>query len=106
MLKKELLFLLAFVVILIKTLLSGFSLPSIGALAIILIYLSIVDYLKLKEKIEENRSIAHEFQNLKNDFEKTKKDLNSMLDDKVAELSIKMAKVENTSKMAAFQLKK
>ncbi len=104
--KRNNLFLVAFVSVLIHALVFGFTLPGIGAMAVILSLVGFQDYLEAKRQKEEAAPLYAAVEALKADLIKTKKDLKDILDDKLEEMHIRVAKSENISKMANFNLKK
>jgi hypothetical protein len=104
--KRNDIYLLAFLAILVNGLLSGFTIPAVLCAGLILGHLGISGYLTIREKVEDNRSLVKKFEDLEKDLKKTKEELSGILDDKLSEVNVRMAKVENSSKMANFQLKK
>lgn len=104
--KRNNLFLVAFVSVLIHALVLGFTAPSIGAMAVILSLVGFQDYLEAKRQKEEAAPLYAAIEALKLDLKKTKSELRELLEDKIVEMNNRVAKAENISKMANFNMKK
>lgn len=105
-LKLNNLFHLAFVAILVKILLTGFTSPAIAALGIVVALIGLQDYLEILKRKEEIEPLTKKIESLQKDLDKTKHDAIKLVDNAILEMNVRMTKVENSTKMAVFQAKK
>lgn len=105
-LKLNNLFHLAFIAILVKVLVAGFSTPAIAALGIVVALIGLQDYLEVIKIKEEILPLSKKIETLQKELDKTKDDSRQLINDAVIEMNVRMTKVENASKMVAFQAKK
>lgn len=105
-LKLNNLFHLAFIAILVKVLVAGFSTPAIAALGIVVALIGLQDYLEVIKIKEEILPLSKKIEALQKELDKTKDDSRQLINDAIIEMNVRMTKVENSSKMAAFQAKK
>lgn len=106
LMKRNNLFLAAFVAVLVKCLMVGFSGPAIGAMGVILALIGFQDHLEVNRIKEEFKPLSEEIKKLRQEIEKHKKLQDDQLEKFGAEVNIRVTKIENISKMNSFQIKK